>query len=63
MRGGGLTTAISLTSSARCCSKTVGVMERDFAPGVVDILVVGSGARGMGWSLAKGMLFNGGLRP
>ena len=36
-----LTTAISLTNSARCCSKTVGLEDRFLGIGVVDIVVVG----------------------
>lgn len=35
-----LTTAISLTNSARCCSKTVGLEDRFLGIGVVDIVVV-----------------------
>lgn len=35
-----LTTAISRTNSARCCSKTVGLDDRFLGIGVVDIVVV-----------------------
>lgn len=44
----GLTTAISLTNSARCCSKTVGLEDRFLGIGVVDIVVV-CGLEFLGW--------------
>lgn len=46
-----LTTAISLTNSARCCSKTVGLEDLFLGIGVVDIVDGCMGACSLGSGL------------